>query len=117
MTEARRMFGSKKQGAVHVVSGCVCLDHDSAEEARAVLDRCAAQGQPRVVFDMEAIPLVDSSGLELLLDAQEHCRSRAGALRLAAPNPLCRDILIATGVADDFEIYDDVLTAVGSYAR
>ena len=110
------MFGSKKQGAVHVVSGCMCLDHDCTEDALAVFNECAAQGQPRVVFDMEAIPLVDSSGLELLLDFQDHCRSRAGALRLAAPNQLCRDILIATGVADDFEIYDDVLTAVGSYA-
>ncbi|MBC8870176.1 MAG: STAS domain-containing protein [Planctomycetes bacterium] len=110
------MFGSKKQGAVHVVTGCVCLDHETVEDAREIFDQCAAQGQPRVVFDMEAIPLVDSSGLELLLDAQDHCRSRAGALRLAAPNQLCRDILVATSVADDFEIYDDVLTAVGSYA-
>ena len=65
---------------------------------------------------MEKIPLVDSCGLELLLEVREHCRSRSGAVRLAAPNPLCREILSATGVGDDFEIYDDVLSAVGSYA-
>jgi len=110
------MFRSKKQGAVHVVSGSVCLSQEIADDVRVVFADCLSQGQPRIVLDLEFVPLMDSSGLELLLDTQDECARRGGTLRLAAPNPLCRDILVATGVADHFEVHEDVLTAVGSFA-
>jgi anti-anti-sigma factor len=63
------------------------------------------------------VQLIDSAGLELLLDVRDRCLRSGGALQLAAPNPLCRDILQATGLASQFAIFDTVTAAVGSFAQ
>jgi anti-anti-sigma factor len=110
------MFENRKHGAVHVVSGDACLNVEAVDELHALFADCAAQGQPRIVFDMQNVPLIDSCGLGLLVTTHRQCRLRGGCLRLAGPNQLCRDILDVTGVADRLQIYDDVLTAVGSFA-
>ena len=111
------MFEHSKQGAVDLIAGDEPLHVDTLERAARLLDQCIAQGQPRLVFDLGGVALIDSAGLELLLDARERCAQRGGLLQLAAPNPLCRDVLQVTGLASEFEIFDDVLSAVGSFAR
>jgi anti-sigma B factor antagonist len=111
------MFKLRKQGAVKIVSGDEALTSESAADAARICDEALAQGQPRLVFDLHGVPLLDSKGLELLLDVQDRCGSRGGALHLAGPSPLCRDILRATQVAEQFVIFDDVLSAVGSFAQ
>ena len=70
-----------------------------------------------MVLDLGNIPFMDSAGLELLLTLRDECLQAGGSLQLAGPGPLCRDILVATGVAEQFAIFDDLATAVGSYAR
>ena len=69
------------------------------------------------MFDLQGVPLLDSQGLELLLDVQDRCGQRGGSLHLAAPAILCRDILVVTGVVEHFAVFDDVLSAVGSFAQ
>ena len=57
----------------------------------------------------EQVPLIDSAGLELLLDMQEpfeSARRRDEARRRATR--LCSDILRVTGVGRQFEIYREV---------
>ena len=111
------MFTRSQQGVVDIVAGELPLNLESVEEAGRVLDECIAQGQPRIVFDLTAVPLIDSAGLELLLDARDLCHQRGGQLHLAVPNQLCTDILAATGVDLQFEVFDDFLEAVGSFAQ
>lgn len=111
------MFESSKQGAVHVVSGDCPLNVEGVTNARRVFEECLGKGQPRVVFQMNGVALLDSAGLVLLLDIRDACLRRGGALQLAAPNPLCRDILRATGLAQQFTVYDDAISAVGSFAQ
>ena len=78
--------------------------------------RCCTRGQPRVVLDLQHVPLIDSAGLEALLDSRDECVRRAGTMHLATPNRLCRDILRVTGLDHQFSIFDDVISAVGSFA-
>ena len=111
------MFSLRSQGAVRVIAGDQALTADSAAEAARLCDEALAQGQPRVVFDLQRIPLIDSAGLELLLDVGDRCTNRGGALHLAAPNALCQDILRATLLTDRFTIFRDALSAVGSFAQ
>jgi anti-anti-sigma factor len=111
------MFKRSKQGAVSVVTGNVPITNEHAENLAETLKACSAEGQPRVVLDLQDIALLDSQGLELLLDIQEVFEQRAGTLKLAAPNPLCDEILQATGVANRFEIYPEVKTAIGSFLQ
>jgi len=111
------MFDLTRQGAVDVVHGDEPLNAEYSDEVRATLESIEKQGQPHVVVDLENIPLIDSQGLELLLDFQDRFSDRGGALKLAAPNPLCRNILKITDVTTQIELFDDVLSAVGSFAQ
>jgi anti-anti-sigma factor len=111
------MFELHKQGAVKVVVGHQPLNADTVADAGRVCDEALSQGQPRLVFDMQGVPLIDSAGLELLLDVRDRCAQRGGAMHLAGPTVLCRDILSATRVAGEFALFDDVLSAVGSFAQ
>lgn len=100
-----------------VVSGEQALSQGNAESLKRVFDACIATGQPRLVFDCSQVPLVDSVGLELLLDTRDACRRRGGQFQLAGLNSLCTDILNATGLSSVFDMYDDAVTAAGSFAR
>ena len=111
------MFQLSKQGAVAVVSGSEPIKLDQAGQLAGTIDRVAQGGQPMAVLDLQRIPLIDSAGLESLLDAQDTIERRGGNLKMAAPNELIRDILRVSGVAERFEIFSDVKTAVGSFAR
>jgi anti-anti-sigma factor len=95
----------------------VALAGENLQELAATLQQCLGDGQPRAVLDMQEIPLLDSAGLELLLDVQEEFEQRAGRLKLAAASPLCRDILNVTGVGNHFEIYRELKSAIGSFLQ
>ena len=111
------MFERLTQGAVDLFRGEEPINAEHVEELATLLQESAGRGQPFVVLDMEKVPLVDSAGLELLLDYREKFQQLGGALKLSGPNPLCEDILSMTGVGASFEIFRESLSAVGSFVR
>ena len=111
------MWERTRQGAVDIVSGAESLTKENTDGLRRVFDECVSSGQPRLVFDCCQVPLMDSAGLELLLDMRDACRRRGGQFQLAAVNTLCLDILQATGLVCLFEIHSDAVTAAGSFAQ
>ncbi|MFG0297566.1 MAG: STAS domain-containing protein [Maioricimonas sp. JB045] len=110
------MFSRTRQGAVDVITGEVPLNVDSCDEFMRQIDACLIQGQPRLVLDLRNVPFIDSAGLELMLEIQDRCVESGGTCKLAAPNPLCTDILTATAVGLEFETYPDAIEAAGSFA-
>jgi anti-anti-sigma factor len=110
------MLQHHQQGSVHVFSSEQPLNHEHVLAAAETVGPHMQVGQPRLVIDLEHVPLVDSAGLEWLLTTQTQCMRRGGALRLATPGPLCRQILDVTGVAQRIDVYPDLTTAVGSFA-
>lgn len=111
------MFEYSKQGAVSLLTGSVALTGENLYLARGALEQALGKSQPRVVLNLQQVPLIDSAGLELLLDWQDQYAARGGAMVLAAPNAICRDVLQATGVASHFSIFDDALAAAGSFSQ
>ncbi len=111
------MFTNKKQGAVDIVTGEGPISRDTLELVQNAVDPCLQSGQPRLVFDMSEVALLDSGGLEYLLDLNDKCVSRGGALRLAAPNNLCQDILDVCGISTQIEVYEDTTRAVGGFSQ
>jgi len=109
------MFERLTQGAVDLVRGDDPINAEHVEELARLFQE--SRGQPFVVLDLEKVPLVDSAGLELLLDYRESFQQLGGALKLAAANPLCEDILSITGVGAGFEIFREPLSALGSFVR
>lgn len=111
------MFERTRQGAVDVVSGSEPLNADGVPDVLQLLQACGAHGQPHVVLDLARVPLIDSAGLEMLLDVQEDFQRRGGALKLAVGSTLCREILSVTGVGSHFEVFPEVTSAVGSFVQ
>ena len=110
------MFPVEKQGAVCVLRPQAPL---AAEHCAMFVDSALAglgAGKPMLVVDLHGVPLIDSSGLESLVELRERIESRGGAMKLAAVNALCHDILRVTGVGDKFEQHPLVKHAVGSFA-
>jgi len=111
------MFERVTQGAVDVIQGTAPLNAEQVEQLNDLFHQCLSNGQPSVVLNLDKVSLIDSAGLELLLDVQDDCRRHGGAVKIAAPNALCREILEVTGVDRAFEVFPEPLAAVGSFAR
>jgi anti-anti-sigma factor len=111
------MFDRLIEGAVDLIRGDDPINAEHVEQLAALLQESVGRGQPFVVLDLEKVPLLDSAGLELLLEYRETFQQLGGALKLSGANPLCEDILSITGVGASFEIFQDSLSALGSFAR
>jgi anti-anti-sigma factor len=111
------MFHQKCQGAVDVISGGDRISGEHVAELATLLHARLERGQPQIVLDFQGVALVDSAGLELLLDVQEKCQRMGGALKLASLGALCREVLKATGVGARFEIFRDSGSAVRSFVQ
>jgi anti-anti-sigma factor len=111
------MFALEKQGAVCVLRPKAPIEMKHCEELKRTVLQALGAGRPMLVVDFHDVPLVDSAGLETLLDLQEELESKGGAVKLAAVNPLCADILRVTGVGAKFEQHPLVRNAVGSFAE
>ena len=111
------MLQIESQGAVDVVMPKFALNHEHVESLRTAVAGRSLAGQPMLVIDMSQVPLIDSAGLETLLDIQQTLRESSGTLKLAGLTQLCEDILRVTGLADRFETYAETKAAVGSFVR
>lgn len=111
------MFVHKTQGAVDVITGGDRIAGEHVAQLGKVLEEQLERGQPQIVLDLQGVAVMDSAGLELLLDAQEKCVRMGGALKLANMGPLCREVLKATGVGARFEIFRDSGGAVRSFVQ
>jgi len=111
------MFTHKQQGAVDVIGGGDRISGEHVAELLSALEARLGKGQPQIVLDLHGIALIDSAGLELLLDFQEKCQRMGGALKLANVGALCREVLKATGVGARFEIFRDSGGAVRSFVQ
>ncbi len=111
------MFTHKQQGAVDVIGGGDRISGEHVAELSAVLESRLGRGQPQIVLDLQGVALMDSAGLELLLDFQERCQRMGGVLKLANAGALCREVLKATGVGARFEVYRDSGGAIRSFVQ
>lgn len=106
----------ERQGAVGVIRPKGPIDAKHCEALHdAVADGLGA-GRPMLVIDLHDVPLIDSAGLETLMELQDKIEASGGAVKLASVNPLCGDILRATGIAERFEQYPQARQAVGSFS-
>jgi anti-anti-sigma factor len=72
----------------------------------------ALQGRrPHLVFDLNEVTFVDSTGLGLLVSVHRRAEAGGGWLHLARPSQHLRRLLEATNLDQLFELYPDVETA------
>lgn len=100
-----------------MIGGGDRISGDHVAELAGVLEGRLGHGLPQIVLDLHSVALIDSAGLELLLNMQEKCQRMGGALKLANVGALCREVLKATGVGAKFEIFKDTGGAVRSFVQ
>lgn len=95
-----------------VVALAGALDDASAPALREYLLGVVHQCDGRLVLDLSAVSYADVSGLTVLVGTRRRTELLGGWLRLAAPAPAVTDVLAATGLDRQLEIYATVEAAV-----
>ena len=111
------MIGIQSVGSVSIIKAKNALIGECITHCRNSIDECLASRRPFIVLDLSESPLIDSEGLEFILDVQKLCLSRGGRLVVAAAQPLCEEVLQITGVDDCVAVFKDLRAALSDFAR
>ncbi|MEQ8770669.1 MAG: STAS domain-containing protein [Phycisphaerales bacterium] len=104
-----------KQGAVTVLKPRGPVVGDDAKGLASRAHEVFKQTRGRFVLDASDIAFVDSAGLEALLDITELLAPSGQSLKLCQTNETVRETLNLTGLADEFEHYEDAHHAARSF--
>ena len=105
-----------RHGAVTVLRPTGPLRAEAIEALDEQLQPLFTGGVPYIVIDLSETPLIDSAGLEWVLDLDEACCRRGGCVRICGAGELCRDILRITAVGATVQQFDELTIALGSFA-
>ncbi|MDQ6681441.1 MAG: Flp pilus assembly complex ATPase component TadA [Pseudomonadota bacterium] len=88
-------------GATTVVSPSgPLLDAAAHASLLGAFASCFAANQTQLVVDLGRVAALNGRALEIALDAAAKSASLGGRLKIINPNPLVRDIVVATGLAE-----------------
>ncbi|MGH9244771.1 MAG: STAS domain-containing protein [Acidimicrobiales bacterium] len=96
--------------AVLAVTGEV--DVATAPRLREQIVSLVADGNARIVCDLESVDFLDSTGLGVLVGALKRARTHGGDLVLVLTQPRILKVFEITGLLQVFEIYDSVDAAI-----
>lgn len=106
---------TQQRGAVVVVRLVGPLTGADAEPFKAKVREVIRENLGRVVIDASAMPYVDSGGLESLADVAAELAQGGKGLKVFAANPTIRQVIELTGLAPQFEHFEDANSAVRSF--
>ena len=95
-----------------VVSGKI--DAATSKDLDAALKGLIDQDKTRLVVDMENVEYLSSSGLRVLMAAQNRLRKSEGDLMLASLQPFVKDVFVMTGANRLFTIHQSQAEAIDS---
>lgn len=105
----------QRHGAVTVLKPQGALTRNDADQFRTLLHDARARSFGRLVLDISAVPYVDSSGLEVLVEVTEALAESGEALKMCGANETIREVLDLTELTSLFEYFEDINGAVRSY--
>ncbi len=85
------------------------------DEFRRTMDELFGAGEARFVVDLQAVPMVDSSGIGALVRSLTSAKQRGGSLKLLSPSRLAVQTLKIVGLLNLFEVFDDENQAFASF--
>jgi anti-sigma B factor antagonist len=92
------------------------IDSQTAPQLAEAFDTITEAGRFKIVFDMGDVDFISSAGLRVLIDVQKTCkRWNRGQLVLTTVPERIYETLDLTGFVPLFNLFDDVLHAVGSF--
>jgi len=106
----------RKQGQVQVIRlrGDLKIG-GSVDSFRQAMEELFEAGDYGLVVNIAEVPMIDSSGIGLLVRALTSTKQRGGSLKLVSPSKLALQTLKIVGLVNLFEIFNDEGEAVQSF--
>ncbi len=111
------MIQVQRVGNVMVLKPQAALVGECLQACRRQLNETIAGRKTRLVIDLSETLLIQSEGLEFLIESQQACLQQGGRLSLASASELCREILDICGLSTRITMFQDLRTALADYAR
>ncbi|HUW32150.1 MAG TPA: STAS domain-containing protein [Planctomycetota bacterium] len=100
-----------QQGTVLVLTPFGALVDSDSTHFADLLRKHLDKGNVKIIMDMNAVPFIESAGLQMLLDASEDAAACGGGLRIVNPSDIVRDILMATRLNSRIEMHKELADA------
>lgn len=88
---------------------------DAVDGFRQTLEDLLGAGDARLVLNIAEVPMIDSSGIGILVRSLTTAKQRGGNLKLVSPSKLALQTLKIVGLVSLFEIFDDEGKAIASF--
>jgi len=88
---------------------------ESVDRLRVTLDDLINSGNTRIVLDLGEVPMMDSSGIGLLVKSLTSAKQAGGSLRLANPSKFVTQTMKMIGLLNLFDTFEDQQQAVASF--
>jgi anti-sigma B factor antagonist len=88
---------------------------DSVDRLRADLYELIGNGETRIVLDLSEVPMIDSSGIGLLVKSLTSAKQQGGSIRLLNPSKFIVQTLKMIGLLSLFEVFGEQQEAVDSF--
>jgi len=92
------------------------LDIDSIEQLESAIYDVTSAGKCALVLDLSGVGFIDSTGLQLLISARDHCNDNKCQFRIAGLDQNCEKIFQITRLDQKFDCYAELAEAVKSFA-
>lgn len=91
------------------------IDPTNVSEFEVAFRELIEEGHYKIVTELSGVEYMNSRGLGSMVEAWRDCKQKGGDIRIANPSQRMSEVL-KIGTADTlFSIYDDAISAVGSF--
>jgi len=88
---------------------------EPVERLRTTVDELLQAGNARLLLDLEEVPVIDSSGIGLLVRSLTSAKKQGGSVKLLKPSKFAIQSLKLIGLLSQFEVFQDSQAAVASF--
>jgi anti-anti-sigma factor len=74
-----------------------------------------SNGDTHIVLDLSEVPMIDSSGIGLLVRSLTTAKQVGGSIRLLAPSKFVIQTLKMIGLLNLFDVFEDPQQAIASF--
>lgn len=88
---------------------------ESVDRLRADLYELLGNGDTHIVLDLSEVPMIDSSGIGLLVKSLTTAKQLGGSIRLLTPSKFVTQTLKMIGLLSLFDVFEDPQQAITSF--
>jgi len=97
---------SEREGDTHTISPYGELDLATAHDLQAEILRVEATDAESIVLDLSGLDFIDSTGIQLVIQAEARSRANSRRLSLLRPSDRVFRVFVICGVADRLPFAD-----------